>query len=506
MDRDPRTRFPLPAAAGIPVALALSSAVSLYLPLSVPWFRLPLYAIALVLAGSAFPLLSARDTFHEKFTGFFLLALSVGLAFGLALSGFRIQTKAAEGTGIPPTRITSYQARLLDDSRPSKGGLVICPVLVTQAKGDSLSAQANFKAVVLIQDRKSRLDNGTTLSVSGRFRKTEDGSYLSFVTGSDLRELPSGGGLVRFRSAARAALIARMDSLPSQSGGFFKALFLGVKDDLDTEFSDAFKASGCLHVLALSGQHLSILSAMIVFFLVPFTGKKAAFAIGLAFIGAYVFTVGPQPSIMRAAVMYFIFSVAFLLDRQTRPLSCLAWAFLAMAALDPESTGSLSFILSYMAIYGLVSFTEVPSRWLRKYLPEPLSNALGASLACQFATLPVAIFSFGLFYPGSLVATMASSPLVPVYVWTGMAATAATFLPPVLNPFPFLLDLEYRAFFAAIRTGTVIPPVLLTATWAKLAFSAAALFILLSVYAIPYWRFLRRNHSWTDPITIPPPT
>lgn len=480
-----------PAPFGISVAAAIACALVLYLPFNDQW-NLLFLGLACIFCGAGIAILPFREGFSGKFPALLLVSLGIGTVFGIVLLAQLEISGKREHTGIPLASISSIEARLMEDSMPVKNNLTIYKVTVLRAKSGTLSAESRFKAILIGSEGSPMLDKGSLIRTEALFTTGRDGTPQAFVKSAGLHTYRFADTIDKIRSDLKSGLLARMDNFPEASGAFFRALFLGVKDDLDSSITDLFRRSGCLHVLALSGQHLSILAALVSMALAGITGKKAAMIIGVVIVSLYTFIVGTQPSILRAAVMYVLFAFASIADRRADALSTLAAAFFVMASIDPESVYSYSFILSFLAIFGLIAFSKIPSRFFRKWMPLPLADAVGASVGAQFSTLPVSLFAFGALYPGAVVATVSSGPIVPVYIWTGMAATAWNFLPFPFNPFIPLLDIEYRLFMWAIETGTIIPVIVSTNLYVQIMFCAAALFILVCFYAIPcmklYWR------------------
>ena len=62
------------------------------------------------------------------------------------------------------------------------------------------------------------------------------------------------------------------DSLDRSHAG----LILGVRDSLAPGEADAFKAAGCSHILALSGEHLSVFALLSIAALSPYWGRSRA--------------------------------------------------------------------------------------------------------------------------------------------------------------------------------------------------------------------------------------
>src|SRR5690606_17865761 len=93
-----------------------------------------------------------------------------------------------------------------------------------------------------------------------------------------------------------------------QSQQIATALLLGQKDNLDREIRSAYAETGTMHILAVSGLHVGIIYAILLFplrgiRLKPQQRKLYLFAV-ILLIWAYAVLTGLSPSVVRAATMF----------------------------------------------------------------------------------------------------------------------------------------------------------------------------------------------------------
>jgi competence protein ComEC len=258
----------------------------------------------------------------------------------------------------------------------------------------------------------------------------------------------------------------RMEVLDTFSGaswgGLASALILGVKDDLDSAVSELFRVAGCSHVLALSGMHLAIVSALVAFLLKKPLGLRPAAVAGAFFILLYVYVVGPQPSLVRAAIMYLLGTAAILGAFPRQPLPLLGLAFLIQIVLDPPSGKTLSFILSYLALGGILITGEAFHDLFRGKLPEAAGQPLAASLGAFIATAAVSVAAFGVLWPGGIAAGLVIVPLSTLFMILAIAFLGVSFLLPPLagllaGPLALALSGLYELLGAAASLASWIP-------------------------------------------------
>jgi competence protein ComEC len=236
------------------------------------------------------------------------------------------------------------------------------------------------------------------------------------------------------------------------------ALLLGVRDNLDHELAAAYQAAGCSHVLALSGMHLAIISGLIAFFLKKPLGLRAAAAGGALFILAYVFLVGWQPSLGRAAIMYLLGTLVILGNLPRRPGLILGISFLVQLMIDPASGDRPSFILSYLALFGILHTGEDLHGLFRGILPETLAKPLAASVGAFIATQTAVVLFFGVLRPVGVAAGLVVVPLITLFMGLSMAWLVTDLLFPLLSgPLGAILAALYRILGRSVTLAARAP-------------------------------------------------
>jgi competence protein ComEC len=274
---------------------------------------------------------------------------------------------------------------------------------------------------------------GAKVFVEGSFAETSGGvsSGSSLFRAQAVHIVRSPPAWEQLRTGIRLTLLKKLEH--HIWGGLGAALLLGVKDTLDNEFARKYQAAGCSHVLALSGMHLAIVAAIAAFFLRKPLGLKMASVAGAVFILLYVTLIGVQPSLERSAIMYLLGTIAVLGFLPQQPLSLLSIAFLVQLLIRPSAGTSLSFILSYLALIGILTVGEFLHGILRGRLPELLASPLAASLGAYMATSAVVAAGFGVIRPVGILAGLIIVPLTTVFMIGAMAALAISFISPFLT-------------------------------------------------------------------------
>jgi ComEC/Rec2-related protein len=272
-----------------------------------------------------------------------------------------------------------------------------------------------------------------------------------------------------------------------------QALILGVKDSLAPEEGELFKAAGCSHILALSGEHLSVLAVVAIAALSPLVGPVRAKLGGAVIASLFMWIAGPGPSLLRAVLMVWIGAIALALDRPQLWLETLALAFCMTLPVDPAGARSLSFVLSYLAVWGLAVLAPRFFFLLGKILPPFLRESAAASLAAQAAVSPVLAFTFGYLQFAGIPAAMAAAPLVTAMMWWGMGSGLVCSLIPaaVVAAVP-VSDLLYDGLMAVMRAASAFPVLSLPSFPLRLLSSAVVVALALVVYARPHAEYRAR--------------
>ena len=100
-----------------------------------------------------------------------------------------------------------------------------------------------------------------------------------------------------------------------------RGMVLGDRSLIPEDLEEAFQRSGITHVLAISGQHVAVLAAVIYFalraFALPATVRICA---TLILIWLYILVAGAPPSAIRAGVVATFVLAARLFGRQVSPV------------------------------------------------------------------------------------------------------------------------------------------------------------------------------------------
>jgi competence protein ComEC len=448
-------KFPL----GFALFSALGAVFSYYVPGLAdifPWAGLLLAsAVSLTLVLGTFP----KDTRFLRQTCLFLLALAAG--FSLGFTARRLAESGRPRFGLEAGKIAGLTGTLKDDPRSVAGGRGMAYLDLENTSGrDGLRASAQGEVLVFFpEEAVPRLRSFGRLSrvhIEGDFLPPGAGNGGPVFRAAAVHIMEAPPALERLRTGIRLGIAEKFS--PHKWGGLALALLLGVRDSLDTELAASYREAGCSHILALSGMHLAIVSSVIAFLLRKPLGLKAAAAAGAFCIFLYAALVGAQLSLERAVLMSLLGTLTILGTFPRHPAVLLALAFVIQICIRPPSGDSLSFILSYLALTGILTLGDSINKLFRGKLPAFLSQSLGASLGAFIATAPVSAAFFGILYPVGIIAGLILVPLTTVFMIAAMVCLAAAFLlPPLTAPLGTALSALYEILSRIVLWAGRVP-------------------------------------------------
>lgn len=247
-------------------------------------------------------------------------------------------------------------------------------------------------------------------------------------------------------------------SQPSEHAGggaaLARALVLGQPDSLPPSWRAGLRRAGLGHVLAVSGLHVGLLTAM-VFLVTPFLPRELRALLSIATALGYLAVVGPRPSILRATLMVGLAVAAWLLARPPVAVNTLAAAAMAMVVTAPSVVDTLSFRMTVAATAGiLVLAPSLAARW--HALPRLVRGPVATSFAAQIATAPLTLPTFAWLASGAWLANLLALPCLAVSLALLVLATIVGLLSAASRPFlPIVADTSasWVAWLAALPAG-----------------------------------------------------
>lgn len=233
------------------------------------------------------------------------------------------------------------------------------------------------------------------------------------------------------------------------TGDLVVALVLGNKNYLSDEFMDYIRFSGLAHLFALSGLHLVVCIGVVIWIL-SLLGVPKPY-LGLAtfpFSLLYLLIGGAGISLQRAVLFHFLGALFSIIRIPISTAKILLFSFMIHIVFLPYNIFSLSFVLSYVSIMGIVIFYKFCYDMLCLFLFKNLSSLLAVSLGAFMMTAPVIVYFFGYINMYSALSSTIIIPFMPmVLILCFIAVLSSMFA----ISFPFL-DIALSAVKYSIMT------------------------------------------------------
>lgn len=245
-----------------------------------------------------------------------------------------------------------------------------------------------------------------------------------------------------FWEAIRETLVTTVrESLPDPQAPLLLGTILGVKSGFPPDFYEALRVTGTLHVVVVSGYNISVVINTLARIL-GFVPLKIRFALTLGFVAFFVFLVGLEAPVVRAAIMGMIALLGTVLGRQGDALRALLVSGAFMLILSPDWATELSFQLSFLATLGLILIFPLfdglfPGRGM--LLREDLLTTLSA----QMMVWPLIAYHFGQV---SLLSPLVNSLVlwtIPIITYLGLVTVT---IGSIINNISVLIMIPLRPF------------------------------------------------------------
>ena len=285
--------------------------------------------------------------------------------------------------------------------------------------------------------------------------------------------------LHRLRGALAQGIRA---GIPDPQAGLAQALLLGIRSDLPAAVKDDFRTAGMSHLLAISGLHVGVVMTLTLSAAGAIAGRGSppAAVITLLTVWGYAILSGLDPPVARAAIMGSLVLGSALLGRGLRGPTALLLAAALMLGVEPELLGSLSFLLSFSAMAGVIialplitlvsalataplaAFRSGAALWTQHIVSLLVASVI-ISLLTTLATMPLVAAHFGVIPLMSVPATILAMPALPFALLSALITAVVGLISAPLAMAVGALAWAPLSWLMAVAGA--MPPHLLTAEW-----------------------------------------
>ncbi|UGS23964.1 ComEC/Rec2 family competence protein [Flavobacterium channae] len=277
------------------------------------------------------------------------------------------------------------------------------------------------------------------------------------------------------------------------------ALILGQRLELDKDTIADYSNAGVIHILAISGLHISIIYFFIIFLLKPLKrirfGAEIQLLLVLAILWLFALLTGLPASVTRAVTLFSFISIGNYFNQPKAIYNALAVSALLILLIKPNSIFDIGFQLSYAAVLSIVLFQPY---YKKLYFTE---NKIGVyftdivlvSLAAQIGVLPLSLYYFNQLPLLFLLANLVIIPLSSLVLIVGIIIlplnyafpTLAVFIGKILKYIILFMN-DYIHWIAQFKSGIIT----------NISFSAwLTISMYLVIITFIYWLYHQKNQN-----------
>lgn len=286
---------------------------------------------------------------------------------------------------------------------------------------------------------------------------------------------PAGRGISwqAWRDNWRRQVVAAMEkTMPAPEAAILSGMIFGGYQGINREVIADFQTTGLVHILSVSGTHIALVGAAVLWLGRRFKLRPGLIAVITAIaVTGYAVIAGLTAPVLRSLLMGLTGLAAVVWKREKDVAAAFGLSLLLMLALQPELIYDVSFQLSFACTAGLILFYAKTMQWLQR-LPKRLAQVAAATFAVQLAALPLTAWYFSNYSFCSFAANFIVVPVVEGIVIAGLVGVLFVGWAPALAGLVFAgcslclgAVLQATAWLAALPAASIYFPPLNGIAW-----------------------------------------
>lgn len=350
--------------------------------------------------------------------------------------------------------------------KPASGAIILTAYneIKPARIGDKITAEGKIKFITNYKN-PGQIDSVTRLKSDGITARMSAGK-----NGVEIEEVEVGlwTKFLRMVAAIREHYKESMAGvMSSEDAAAIFAMLFGGYAGLNPELVEEFATTGIVHILSVSGSHMSLLAAataaLCLILRVP---PKITMALGIFVIGTYTLLSGVLPQVVRSAIMGILVFVGTAARYEFVSARFLSLAALGMLLWSPLLIFDISFQLSFSATAGLMYLSE-DLRLMMWKLPRWFTMPAAMTISAQVASLPIIIWYFNQVSLSSVLANVFVMPLLEIVIVGGLLGGLVALIIPFAGKIFFVAEslifgtgAELNKLFARLPFSAVQVPTL----------------------------------------------
>ncbi|MEE6449764.1 DNA internalization-related competence protein ComEC/Rec2 [Gottfriedia acidiceleris] len=227
---------------------------------------------------------------------------------------------------------------------------------------------------------------------------------------NSLRECENGKRtIIQSINYSRHALTKYVEvNFNSNTEGYINALLFGERSKMNATTESQYQIVGIVHLLAISGSHISLLSVGIYFLLIRIgVTKETSLFITILCIITYGFLAGASASVVRAVIIGVLVCFYKLAKMKVDITSLLFTSCIIMLFVKPNYIDDIGYQFSFITSFVLVLISEQILNY-----NSWIARALFTSSITQLASIPILLFNFHELSPYSIIINLLFIPYI----------------------------------------------------------------------------------------------
>jgi competence protein ComEC len=213
-------------------------------------------------------------------------------------------------------------------------------------------------------------------------------------------------------------------NFPAEIAGMSAALIFGDTTILDPELLSDYQRTGIVHLLAISGLHVSLFIG-IIFLIGLRCGLTRQFMTNflLILLPVYVLFTGSSPSVIRSALMIALILIAEKWKHHIRliTIDAISLAFILFIFVSPMVIFDIGFQLSFLVSFAII--LAAPNI-LKRYQGIG-TKMVATSVAAQLSAMPLLLYHY---FQLSLIGIVANMLYIPLFSFVYLPAVYVLFM------------------------------------------------------------------------------
>jgi len=198
---------------------------------------------------------------------------------------------------------------------------------------------------------------------------------------------------------------------PSEIASLSAALIFGDRSLLNPDLLADYQKTGIVHLLAISGLHVSLLVAMF-FYLGIRCGltREAMDKLLLLTLPVYTILTGAAPSVIRSTLMIFLVLITSMRKSPLKllPLDAVSLALMVFLFIVPKGIFDIGFQLSFSVSIGII----LSAPFILKIYQSNILRMLTTSMIAQLAAFPLLLYHY---FEISFISIAANLVYIPLF-------------------------------------------------------------------------------------------